>query len=47
MEMTLDDARGIGVLVKGGWSGGASPDGRWLACVSNRSGRDEIYASPL
>ena len=24
-----------------------SPDGRWLAYVSNRSGRDEVYVSPF
>lgn len=28
-------------------AGSVSPDGKWLAFVSNESGRDEVYAQPF
>lgn len=34
-------------VVRGGWGGTLSRDGRWLAYHSNESGRYEVYAIPL
>jgi serine/threonine-protein kinase len=49
MEMTLDDRRQVRPLVRTSFSenlGAVSPDARWLAYTSNRSGRAEVYVAP-
>ena len=47
--MRLDDGRRPQTVLKTGsneWSARLSPDGRWLAYVSDVSGRNEIYVRP-
>ena len=49
MEMTLDDRRQVRPLVRTSFNegqGAVSPDARWLAYNSNRSGRAEVYVAP-
>jgi serine/threonine-protein kinase len=49
MEMILDDRRQARPLVRTTFNegnGAVSPDGRWLAYNSNRSGRAEVYVAP-
>jgi serine/threonine-protein kinase len=49
MEMILDDRRQVRPLVRTRFSenlGAVSPDARWLAYTSNRSGKAEVYVAP-
>jgi eukaryotic-like serine/threonine-protein kinase len=49
MEMTLDATRQVRALLNSHFneaSGQLSPNGRWLAHQSNRTGRIEVYVSP-
>jgi serine/threonine-protein kinase len=48
--LRLDDGGGVEPLIATTFdehTGEISPDGRWLAYVSNESGRDEIYVRPF